>query len=306
MNYSTLGRLCGLRVSEFGLGTGNFGAAWGHGTDSVEARRIFERFTETGGTLIDTADNYQGGDSETMLADFISSERDHLVLASKFSRGAGPGPSLSISGNSRKSMAYAIEDSLRRLKTDRIDLYWVHYDDQVTPTEEIVRGLDDLVRSGKILYGGLSNFSAWRSARAQTIAELRGLAPIVGIQVEYSLVDRTADRDLIPMAEATGMGVCFYSPLGGGLLTGKSRANSAGAGDEGPARPFVVWTESTDQIRAVVDETLAVASEIQTPPEQVAIAWLRARDAVSSTALVTLIGPRTLRAIGLLFGGPGS
>jgi aryl-alcohol dehydrogenase-like predicted oxidoreductase len=177
------------------------------------------------------------------------------------------------------------------LRTDRIDLYWVHFADQITPVEEILRGLDDLVSAGKILHAGLSNFPAWRVARAQTIAELRGWSPVAGIQIEYSAVERTADRELLPMAEALGLGATLWSPLGGGLLTGKYRT-----GDEGRRSDWgrLVQDEDTAQKKAVVDEVLAVAAEIGAPPGQVAMAWLRHRAARSATALVPIIGPRTL------------
>jgi aryl-alcohol dehydrogenase-like predicted oxidoreductase len=287
MQHRTFGRLTGLRVSEYALGAGNFGTSWGMGAQPAEARAMFERFAEAGGTLIDTAESYQLGESETILADLIANDRDHFALATKYSNGSG----VSTTGNGRKNMIRAVEGSLRRLKTDRIDLYWVHHADGVTPIEEILRGLDDLVSSGKIIHAGLSNFPAWRVARAQTIAELRGWSPISGIQVEYSLVERTAERELLPMAEALGLGVTLWSPLGGGLLTGKYRLS-----DEGriSAMPQLVQTESSLQKTAVVDEVLRIANQLGLPPAQVAMAWLRARDARSTTSLVSIIGPRNV------------
>jgi aryl-alcohol dehydrogenase-like predicted oxidoreductase len=290
MQHRTFGRLTGLRVSEYALGAGNFGTSWGTGATPDEARRMFERFAEAGGTLIDTAESYQLGESETILADLIAGDRDHFALATKYSNGAG-NAGVSTTGNGRKNMIRAVEASLKRLKTDRIDLYWVHFEDGVTPIEEILRGLDDLVSSGKIVHAGLSNFPAWRVARAQTIAELRGWSPISGIQVEYSLVERTADRELLPMAEALGLGVTLWSPLGGGLLTGKYRLS-----DEGriSALPRLVHTESSLQKTAVVDEVLRIASKVGVPPAQVAMAWLRVRDGRSTTSLVSIIGPRNV------------
>jgi aryl-alcohol dehydrogenase-like predicted oxidoreductase len=287
MQHRTFGRLTGLRVSEYALGAGNFGTSWGTGATPDEAGRMFERFAEAGGTLIDTAESYQLGESETILADLIAADRDHFVLATKYSGGAG----VSTTGNGRKNMIRAVEASLKRLRTDRIDLYWVHFEDGVTPIEEILRGLDDLVSSGKIMHAGLSNFPAWRVARAQTIAELRGWSPIAGIQVEYSLVERTADRELLPMAEALGLGVTLWSPLGGGLLTGKYRLS-----DEGRLTDWkrLVHTESSLQKTAVVDEVLRIANTLGLPPVQVAMAWLRARDARSTTSLVSIIGPRNV------------
>ena len=290
MQHRTFGRLTGLRVSEYALGAGNFGTSWGTGARPDEAGRMFERFAEAGGTLIDTAESYQLGESETILSDLIATDRDHFVLATKYSNGAGSA-GVSTTGNGRKNMIRAVEASLKRLRTDRIDLYWVHFEDGVTPIEEILRGLDDLVSSGKIVHAGLSNFPAWRVARAQTIAELRGWSPISGIQVEYSLVERTADRELLPMAEALGLGVTLWSPLGGGLLSGKYRLS-----DEGriSALPRLVHTESSLQKTAVVDEVLRIASELGVPPAQVAMAWLRVRDGRSTTSLVSIIGPRNV------------
>jgi aryl-alcohol dehydrogenase-like predicted oxidoreductase len=290
MQHRTFGRLTGLRVSEYALGAGNFGTSWGTGAEPDEARRMFDRFAEAGGTLIDTADSYQLGESETLLGDFLAADRDHFVVATKFSNG-GAKPGISTTGNGRKNMIRAVEGSLKRLKTDRIDLYWVHFQDGVTPIEEILRGLDDLVSSGKILHAGLSNFPAWRAARAQTIAELRGWSPIAGIQVEYSLVERTADRELIPMAEALGLGVTLWSPLGGGLLTGKYRVSDAGRLTDWNR---LIHTEDSAQKTAVVDEVLKVAGELGAPPAQVAMAWLRGLDARSATSLVSIIGPRNV------------
>jgi aryl-alcohol dehydrogenase-like predicted oxidoreductase len=289
MQHRTFGRLTGLRVSEYGLGTGSFGTRRRAGAEPDEAKRMFDHFAEAGGTLIDTADSYQGGESELLVGQFTAADRDHFVIATKFSGGDPAAPHVQSTGASRKTMIRSVETSLDRMKTDRLDILWVHFDDQVTPTEEILRGLDDLVTSGKILYGGLSNFPAWRVARAQTIAELRGLSPIVGIQIEYSLVERTADRDLLPMAEALGLGVALWSPLGGGLLTGKYRESDAGRLTDWK---LLIHTESTAQKTAVIDEVIAIASELGVPPAHVAMAWLRACDARSATARVAIIGPR--------------
>lgn len=228
MRYTTFGRRTGLRVFEYALGTGNFGTGWGAGADVDESRRMFDRFAEAGGTFIDTADNYQFGESEEILAKFIAADRDHFVVASKFTNGATAQPDVSRTGNSRKNMIHSVEASLKRLGTDYIDLYWVHFPDGLTPMEEILRGIDDLVGSGKILHAALSNFPAWRVSRAAALADLKSWAPVAGIQVEYSLVERTADRELLPMAESLGLGAALWSPLGGGLLTGKYRGSAAG------------------------------------------------------------------------------
>jgi len=291
MQYRTFGRRTGLRVSELALGTGNFGTRWGHGAEPAEAKRMFDRYAEAGGNFIDSADIYQFGEAETLVGEFIAADRDHFVVATKYSMGATPEAGISRTGNGRRNMLLAVEDSLRRLKTDRIDLLWVHAADGLTPTEEIVRGLDDLVRAGKIVHAGLSNFPAWRVARADAMAELRGWAPLVGIQVEYSLAERGAERELLPMAEALGLGATLWSPLGGGLLTGKYRK-----GEEGgrlAALGKLVRTEQSERVTAVVDAVLAVAEEARSTPTHVAIAWLRARAAASATALVPILGPRS-------------
>ena len=218
MRYKLFGHGTGLRVSELALGCGTFGTRWGYGSELAEAKQVFDGYVEAGGNFLDTADSYQVGQSEEWVGQFITGRRDDFVLATKFTLGLRPGAPLLAVGNSRKTMVSSVEASLKRLNTDRIDLYWVHMPDGVTSSEEIVRGLDDLVRSGKVLYIGLSDFPAWRVARAATIAELRGWAPIVGLQIEYSLIERTPDRELLPMAQGLGLGVVGWSPLGGGLL----------------------------------------------------------------------------------------
>ncbi|MFE4722841.1 aldo/keto reductase [Streptomyces sp. NPDC056728] len=291
MRYTTFGHRTGLRVSEYALGTANFGTGWGAGAEPDEARRIFDRFAEAGGTFLDTADTYQFGESEELTGKLVSADRDHFVLATKFTLGAAPQPSISRTGNSRKNMVASVEASLKRLGTDYIDLLWVHFPDQLTPMEEILRGLDDLVSSGKIHHAALSNFPAWRVSRAVTLADLKNWAPIVGIQNEYSLVERSADRELLPMAESLGLGAALWSPLGGGLLTGKYRRSTEGRLTNLGA---VIHTESTDQKTAVVDAVLAIADETGVTPAQVAVAWVRERAARSATSLVPIIGPRSL------------
>ncbi|MGW6143987.1 aldo/keto reductase [Streptomyces sp. NPDC055140] len=291
MRYTTFGHRTGLRVSEYALGTANFGTGWGAGAEPDEARRIFDRFAEAGGTFLDTADTYQFGESEELTGKLVSADRDHFVLATKFTLGAAPQPSISRTGNSRKNMVASVEASLKRLGTDYIDLLWVHFPDQLTPMEEILRGLDDLVSSGKIHHAALSNFPAWRVSRAVTLADLKNWAPVVGIQNEYSLVERSADRELLPMAESLGLGAALWSPLGGGLLTGKYRRSTEGRLTDLGA---VIHTESTDQKTAIIDAVLAIAEETGVTPAQVAVAWVRERAARSATSLVPIIGPRNL------------
>ncbi len=290
MHYKSFGRRSGLRVAELALGTGNFGTGWGYGSERDEAKAVFDRYLDAGGNFIDTADGYQMGQSEQLTGEFIASERDRIVLATKYTLGGAGG--LAGTGNSRKAMVQSVEASLRRLNTDRIDLYWAHFADAHTPIEEVLRAFDDLVRAGKILYAGLSNFPAWRIARADAIAELRGWSPLVGVQLEYSLAERTADRELLPMIEALGLGGALWSPLGGGLLTGKYRNN-----EQGRLQGFggvLVHTEDSARATSTVDAVLAIAREVDAPPAQVAIAWLLHKDAASSTTLVPILGPRTL------------
>lgn len=288
LRYKPFGKHTGLRVAEYVLGTANFGVAWGgHGAGPEEARRIFDRYAEAGGNFLDSANGYQDGQSEEFLGDLLAGRRENFVLSTKFAVKTNADSGILVTGNSRQAMIASVEASLRRLKTDRIDLYWAHVSDGVTPLEEIVRGFDDLVRAGKILYAGLSNFPAWRVARAATIAEIRGAVPIAGIQVEHSLVQRATEQDLIPAAQALGLGVVAYSPLGGGVLTGKYRE---GSGDN---RRDEAWAgagfqpENSPQRTAIVDDLIAVANEIGVTPGEVAIAWVAAKGSLP------IIGPRT-------------
>lgn len=284
LHYKIFGKHTGLRVSEFSLGTGMFGTQWGYGAEPEEARRIFDSYAEAGGNFIDTADGYQFGQSEQLVGEFLGAERDNFVVATKYTGGAVADGGVSVTGNSRKNMIRSAEASLRRLGTDRIDLYWVHFPDAVTPIDEIVRGLDDLTRAGKIIYAGFSDFPAWRIARGATLAEVRGWTPVAGLQIEYSLVERTPERELLPMADAFGLGTVAWSPLGGGLLTGKYREGQKGRATD---MKRVVHYEDTAQKTAVLDEVLAIAKEANATPSQVAIAWVRAK------GLITIIGPRT-------------
>ncbi len=284
MRYKIFGQRTGLKVSELALGAGMFGTAFGYGAEPDEVRQILRGYAEAGGNLIDTADNYQLGQSEALIGEFIASNRDDFIIASKYSRGSSLHPALAVLGNNRKAMVQSVEGSLKRLRTDRIDLYFVHMDDGVTPVDEIARGLDDLVRAGKIVYAGLSNFPAWRVAAAARTADLRGWAPIAAVQMEYSLLQRTTERELLPMADAFGLGVMGWSPLGGGLLTGKYRK-----GERGRATDLKesVLHDDLAQNAPVLDALIAVADEIGCTPGQVAIAWVRAK------GVLPVIGPRT-------------
>jgi aryl-alcohol dehydrogenase-like predicted oxidoreductase len=286
MRYKLFGKHTGLRVSELVLGAGNFGTRWGHGAEPDEARRIFDAYADAGGNFIDTANGYQFGQSEEILGDLLAGRRDDFVLATKFTNRTDPSSGILVTGNSRKSMIASVEASLTRLKTDRIDIYWAHMSDGVTPVEEIVRGFDDLVRAGKILYGGLSDFPAWRVARAVTIAELRGAAPIAGLQVEHSLVERTTEHELLSAGHALGLGVVAWSPLGGGVLTGKYRRGEKGRAEGFGGRVF--QAENSPQRTAILDALIAVAEAAGITPSEIAIAWVAAKGSLP------IIGPRTL------------
>ena len=242
-----------------------------------------------GGTTFDSSNLYQDGQAETALGELLGHERDDYVVITKYSGTRSQAPRPGTTGNSRKVMVRSLEASLRRLKTDYVDVYMPHFPDGTTPMGEILAGFDDLIASGKILHGGLSNFPAWRVAGAAVRADLRGLAPLVGIETEYSLAERSAERELLPMAQAHGLGMLLYSPLAGGLLTGKYRR-----GDQGRLSARGDAIEGTDQRSAVLDAVLAIADEIGTSAIQVSLAWLRHRAELAQTALVTILGPRTL------------
>lgn len=274
MRYKMLGKATGLKVSELVLGAGMFGRTSGYGAPPEEVRRIITAFANAGGNFIDTADNYEHGLSERLIGDVIAASRDDFVIATKFGRGASGDPALARLGDSRKNMVQSIEASLKRLKTDHIDLYFAHMDDFVTPMDEIARGLDDLARAGKIVYAGLSNFPAWRVAAATTTAVLRGWTPIAAIQIEYSLLERTAERELLPMAEGFGLGVMGWAPLAAGLLTGKYRRGERGRATD--LKESVLHLDGPNN-DAVIDALVAVAAEIGAKPGQVALAWVKAK-----------------------------
>jgi len=285
MRYKVFGEHTGLRVSELILGTGNFGTRWGYGAPPDEARRILDGYLDAGGNFLDTTDSYQFGESETLLGSFIRSNRDDVVLGTKYTQSADPNGSLSVTGNSRKAMVRSLDESLKRLRTDRIDFYWVHLPDGDTPIDEIVRGLDGLVRAGKILYVGLSDFPAWRLAGAATLAAIRGFAPIAAQQIEYSLVQRTADRELLPMAAAYGIATAVWSPFGGGVLTGKYRRGATGRKTGFGGRLF--HPEDTEQKTAILDTVELIANETGSSQGRVALAWTRAK------GVFPIIGPKT-------------
>jgi len=285
MKYAAFGTT-GLQVSQVALGTGNFGTGWGHGADPDTSKSMFEAYVEAGGNFIDTADVYQFGQSETLLGTLLAGRREDFLLASKYTSGAVPNANRLVTGNSRKAMVASVEASLKRLKTDRIDLYWVHHPDGVTPAEELLRGLDDLARAGKILYAGLSNFPAWRLAHIATLAELTRALPIAAAQFEHSLVHRDPETDLFQACRALGLGMVTWSPLGGGMLTGKYRQGEKGRAEGLGGRVF--QAENSPQRTQILDTVLAIAEELGATPGQVAIAW------AGSHGAVPIIGPRSL------------
>ncbi|MFI5777724.1 aldo/keto reductase [Nocardia sp. NPDC051570] len=290
--YRLLGR-SGLRVSPLALGAMTFGAQWGWGADTDDARKLFDLYVERGGNFIDTANVYTGGESERLLGEFTRDNRDSLVLATKYTMLRRPGDPNS-GGNHRKSMFSSVENSLRQLNTDYIDLLYLHAWDFRTPVEEILRGLDDLVRQGKVLYIGISNTPAWQVARMQAISDLRGWAPLVALQIEYSLIERTVERDLIPMAREMGLGVVPWSPLGGGVLTGKyNRADLAEAvvGSPQSTRKGVALANGalTERGLAIAEVVKEVAAELHRPPSQVALAWTLRTPGVTAP----IVGART-------------
>lgn len=287
MHYQTFGRRSGLRVSEYALGTGHFGTSEAS-AGSEASRAMFHAYVAAGGTTFDTSNVYQGGEAESMLGKLIGSDRDEFVIVTKYSGTVQKHSRPGTTGNSRKTMVRSLESSLTRLQTDYVDVFMPHFPDGVTPTDEILAALDDLIRSGKVLYGGLSNFPAWRIAGATTRAQLGDLAPVTGIETEYSLAERSADWELLPMAHAYGLGVLLYSPLAGGLLTGKYRRGETGRLS---ARGDAV--EGDAQQTAVVDTVLALASELHRSAVEVALAWLRRRASSAPTALIPIIGPRS-------------
>ncbi len=295
MRFKLLGH-SGLRASELCLGTMTFGEDWGWGSSKEESRQIYDAFIEAGGNFIDTANIYTNGTSERLLGEFIADARARIVLATKYTNSAAVNDANS-GGNHRKNMVQALEASLKRLKTDYIDLYWLHIWDSLTPIEETMRAFDDLVRAGKILYAGISDAPAWVVSRANTLAELRGWTPFVGLQIEYSLIERTPERDLLPMARALDIGVTAWSPLAGGVLTGKYRKSSELSSRGEPRRldhPMVAsFTKLDERKDAIAQEVQAVAREVGRSPAQVALNWVRQQSGV----MIPIIGARRLSQV---------
>lgn len=286
--YVTLGR-SGLRVSPLCLGAMTFGTEWGFGVDEMISRSIFDRYIELGGNFVDTADGYTAGKSEELTGKFINDRhlRDRIVLATKFTFNTDPG-NPNAGGNGRKNIYRALEGSLRRLKTDYIDLYWLHAWDTVTLVEEVISTMNDLVRAGKIRHYGFSDTPAWYVARAQTLAQKEGKEPLIALQLEYSLVERTIEREHVPAAQELGIAICPWSPLAGGFLSGKYKRETSGRG-EGTGRlttpgggPFMRFTERNWR---VLDVVLEVSKQLNKPPAQVALNWVATQPGITSTIL---------------------
>src|SRR5271163_2398070 len=286
-NFVTLGR-SGLRVSPLCLGTMTFGTEWGWGNEEKDSRAIFDRYIAAGGNFLDTADGYTMGHSEELVGKFIAASklRDRVVLATKFTFNAEVG-NPNTGGNGRKNIRRAIEGSLRRLGTDFIDLYWLHAWDTVTPAEEVISTLNDLVREGKILHYGFSDTPAWYVARAYTIAEKEGKEPLIALQLEYSLVERNIEREHIPAAQQFGLAVCPWSPLASGFLSGRYKREGAEVKGEGrlektKGQPNPVFQKFVPRNWAILDVLLDVSKQINKPPAEVALNWVATQPGITS------------------------
>ncbi len=282
MRYYLLGNT-GLRVSELCLGTMTFGEKWGWGDSREGSKKQFDLFAGAGGNFVDTASLYTDGQSEKILGELVAPERDKWVIATKYTFDAGGPGDINSYGNHRKNMMRTVERSLKRLGTDYIDLLYLHGWDFTTPVEEVMRAFDDLVRSGKVLYPAVSDTPAWVISRANLLAELRGWSPWICLQTEYSLAERTSERDLLPMCHTCGLGVTAWSPLRGGVLTGKYNKGVTPSPDEAKRNPKV-----TPRELAIAAEVVSVAQESGHTPAQVAIKWLLQKPA----NIIPILGAR--------------
>lgn len=279
MRYKLLGR-SGMRVSELALGTMTFGEDWGWGASKDESRKIFDAFVEAGGNFVDTAINYTDGTSEKYVGEFIAAERERFVLATKYTLTTNKDDP-NAGGNSRKNMMQAVDASLKRMNTEYIDLYWLHMWDSTTPIEEVLRGFDDLVRSGKVLYVGISDSPAWVVSQANAIADLRGWSRFVALQVPYSLADRSVERESLPMARQLDLAVTPWGLLEGGALTGKYNKESSD-----PKRS----ESASETVMKLAETVMSVAKEVERTPSQVAINWVRQQQ--QRAQIIPIIGAR--------------
>jgi aryl-alcohol dehydrogenase-like predicted oxidoreductase len=330
MKYFLLGKT-GLRVSEICLGTMTFGKEWGWGASKEESRKIFDAYVDAGGNFIDTANIYTDGTSEKYVSDFVSYDRDRFVIATKYTSNTRAGDP-NAGGNHRKNMVQSLEASLKRLNTDYIDLYWVHAWDQTTPIEEMMRALDDMVKSGKILYIGISDAPAWVVSQANTLANLKGWTEFASIQIEYSLIERTSERELLPMANVLDIGITAWSPLGSGVLTGKYNKSSNKEYKNNTVNKDYKQTESTtndtntstsssslsasnpqnssrlnvanfselsntllkERNLRIAEEVVNIAGEIKRTPSQVALNWIRHSKKILRNKIIPIIGAKNL------------
>lgn len=281
MNYKLL-ESSGLRVSELCLGTMTFGIEWGYGAEFSEAEKQFRLFSESGGNFIDTANRYTEGTSERFIGELIHGDRDKYVIATKYTL-FDRRDDINASGNHRKNMIRSLHGSLARLKTDYIDVLYVHIWDFTTPVEEILRGMDDLIRSGKVLYCAISDTPAWIVAKSQEVSQFRGYTPLLALQSEYSLIQRTHERDLLPMCTHYGMTLTAWAPLAGGALSGKYLT-----GKESGRVPEHSLRRS-ERAQRIVKEVAAVAQEVGCETVHVALNWLRSK----SAHVIPVIGART-------------
>jgi aryl-alcohol dehydrogenase-like predicted oxidoreductase len=291
-HYVTLGR-SGLRVSPFCLGAMTFGKEWGWGSEPDEAKRIIDRFLDLGGNFIDTANGYTKGHSEAIIGEHLAHDRkkrDRVVIATKFVTNMFLGDP-NGGGSNRKAIIAQCEESLRRLRTDYIDLYWMHAWDKTTPIDETMRALDTLVDQGKVRYIGFSDTPAWKCAEAQVTARLRGWAPLIALQIEYSLLQRTVEAELVPMAIELGVGITPWGPLRGGALSGKYKREDKGKHEAG--RGARVTSYLDDRTFDLLDVLAKIASENHTTVPRVALAWVQGRPGVGST----IIGARTIEQL---------
>lgn len=262
-----------MRVSEFALGTMTFGESGGWGASRETSARLLDLYADAGGNFIDTANRYAEGRSEEILGELLAGRRERFVLGTKYTLQTRPGD-LNSAGNHRKNLVRSLEASLRALRTSYVDVLWVHTRESWTPVEEVMRALDDQVRLGKVLYVGVSDWPAWEVSQAQTLAALRDWSPFVGVQLRYNLLERTPERELLPMARAFSLGVTVWGPLAEGRLTGKYLdRSSAGRLSAAPE----IFEHSRDGSDDVVRLVLRIADSLGVSPAQVALAWLRTR-----------------------------
>jgi aryl-alcohol dehydrogenase-like predicted oxidoreductase len=285
MRYKLLGR-SGLRVSELCLGTMTFGDAWGWGAPKEESRTLFDRFAERGGNFIDTSVNYTNGEAEILLGEFLRGRRDQFVVATKYTLTRPDSTDPNSGGNSRKNMMQSVEQSLKRMQTDYIDLYYLHMWDYMTPIEEVMRGLDDLVRQGKVNYVAISDSPAYIVSAANMLAELRGWSRFIGMQIPYSLLDRAVERDILPMSRFWDMAVMAFGVLEAGILTGKFSKPTTES-----TRLKAEDVKLSERSAAVVGEVQAISEETGRPMSQVAINWVRQQQ--HKAQIIPIIGARS-------------